>query len=650
MDHRWRRNHDPQTFPVPPNEPAAALRDWRVWQAQIAQLSQRLAAQEARHSQQILQLQQSSQSILQKQTAQLQQRVLELEGQLAAANEKTTQDESLLTNLQAWRKKCAQQAQALEAAEQHHSQLCAAKDLLKHWRRAHQVAVDSDDWLQRQRQVDRDRYQTLATRYEDHREKARQRAADWQRQITLLEATVSMLRVDHEAVEVTCADLDHYANRLAAECDDMRTALRDGSQSEQQLRESLEKAAKTQRQQQIEIDDLTAQLAELSTVSEGFDAQLFAKDQELDKTRRLVAESQRQIEVARREAAASDNQNETLRSQVRESASNIADLQEALEYTQGQLNDALDKKHSFENQLRELQTAARAAEANSLLQAGEAQQAYTAELEELREEIAQLTAQLTESSRDQGALQDTVTALTEERDRARKAAQQSSSENDQLQQIVDELNDRLGEEKQLAYQAISRAESLQGEQASLAGQLQQEQAEADKRRHELGELRSQLSQYANTVATLQHQLTEQHAAASDRSKSEKLPTNSQFDQLRSQMQHKINELERTNVSLRERHYQAQVAQNQQLETLRRSSRELIGERDQLQQAFNDASQRVEDLESQLSSYLAHKNPVEEVKRLTQTLSQHIATSSRERERLQRRIDQLHQGATTKRAA
>ncbi|QDV42645.1 Chromosome partition protein Smc [Stieleria neptunia] len=532
----------------------------------------------------------------------------------------------------------AEQLATIESLQQ---QMDDQDEILEHWKTAQEQAVQLSEWYETEHERERVRYTQLVDEFARFRSKTSEAFAVCEDEIETLEATVGILQTDHEIVELINADLDHLADKRESEIEQLQAELEAVSEEKTSLIETV---------------------AGLKSTSDDFDASLFAKDQEIDATKRLATEAQRQLEQTRRENKGLASQNDQLRHRAADLTNEITKLQTELADAKDRADRAESMRLERDHQIREIQSAARAADANALLRANEAEQQYAVELQRLEDELERQKQAQHSDSQLNGIDQAKVTELEHALAASQRAVTASSTENDRLQQTIDQLHTRLAELQRAGETKADRVELLEDTLSELRHDASNHQQENVQLRADLAELRSQLAESADRIATAQHTISQQTEALDQKSQQlEQLEQSRQERdveafrsdleaELAAKWQAQVTELEQNQVTLRERHHQAQLAQQQTIESLQQQLRERIAERDSLKQRDDASGEQIRTLQSQLADWSMQESPVEEVKRLSNELSRCISQHAREREALLWRIEQLQTVRALGRAA
>lgn len=520
----------------------------------------------------------------------------------------------------------AEQGQTIDVLR---SQLADQDVILEHWRVAQDQAVSLSEWYETEHHKMLVRLSEQRDEHDRYRARTSEAFALCEEEIETLEATVEILGTDHETVELINADLDHLNDQLQSELQQLQC----------ELESVLDEAARERQDSAEQIEAMTLQLQESSTrlisVSEekkslletvsklnakadDFDASLFAKDQEINATKRVAAESQRQLDLLRREHSGVSNQNDEMRNRVREAVANATRLETELADACRRAEQAEASITERDHQIRELQSVARAAEASAMLRANEAEQQYVVELQRLESLIQQheeSARQLTHSDSD---YQSRIAELENALAASKQSAAASASENDRLQQTNEQLTRRL-DERESAYDVKrARIEMLEATLAEMKSDASKHAEETSQLRLELANRRNQLAEYADRIATQQNRLLRQEQ----------------------------------DIAEAQRQLQQSDAPEQDplVDALQQQVVELTAQRDRLTQQDAESSEAIRRLQIQLDDWMRYENPVNEVKRLSAELAQKTAEQARERERYLRRIEQLQTPGGFTRAA
>ena len=395
------------------------------------------------------------------------------------------------------------------------------------WAKAHHAAVSLADWLDQQCGELRNEFAELEHEFLRYQHNTAEAASVFEDENQSLEATIAMLRTDHETVEITCCDLSHECERLEMELIQVQAALHASfQQAADQRAESLHalqalngQLHTNQRRLASEAEEkssLLRSIAELKQLADEFDASLFAKDQEIAATKKLVEEATRQLQSERREHETSCKQNEAIRTELRALSQQNAALEKQLS-DQMEMAEVLETELSDKHQeLRELQSAARAAEANSLLRIGEAEQIFAVKREELESTIEQLQMQLDEqTSRQTETNQEVIVELQNRHEqlesdlcKSAQAARATSIENDRLQKMVDTLNQRLDDAHRTVVTKSEQLKTLESRIADSQQAVKSQTESATEIQRQLQSERQRSASYADSVATLQREIAQ----------------------------------------------------------------------------------------------------------------------------------------------
>lgn len=272
------------------------------------------------------------------------------------------------------------------------SQVAFLEDSIAAWQNAHQQSVDLCEWFDRLHWESDHRIADLQSQYSGFRERTTNTFVIYDKERELLDATVAVLRTDHEAVELNAADLDHQNDELRCTIDqlqrDFQSVATDASR-DRQARQATNTRLTTVAEEKM---SLIGSLAKLKARSDEHDAMMFAKDQEIDATKRHANTAQNQLQQLRREHTAVTSQNDQMRNQIRESTANVNRLESAASAATDRIDQAETTLSQRDRQLREIQSSARAAEATAKLQANEEEQQFAIELQRLEDELEQRIA------------------------------------------------------------------------------------------------------------------------------------------------------------------------------------------------------------------------------------------------------------------
>ena len=557
------------------------------------------------------------------------------------------------------------------------SQIDEYDESLTLWQIAQQQAVALCEWYELECRVERDELELLRSEYDRFRAGASEAFALCDDEIDTLEATVGILRTDHEMVELINADLDLLNDQLQAKLDDLQGELdalvaKSAGDREESIRaiDMLGQQLHTTHSRLNAVSEenrsLVQSVAKLKSAQDDFDASMFAKDQEIGATKKLAEETRKQLDQLRREHAVMAGQNDDMRNRIREQAGNVARLESELADASQQAAQATAIVAERDRQMREIQSAARAAEANAMLRANEAEQQYAIELERLETALQRKqeseTLQSQSQANDQARIDELEQQLTADRQAAKTAAAASAAENDRLQQIIDQQHLRLGDNLATLDAKDARIELLEESVAELQTELAGNTNQTSQLRLELDQRRNQLSEYADRVATQQQSLALQEqelvALKAQLEEQERVEPSTSIDQLRTQLHEEISaqwservaELEQNQLTMRERHHQAQIAQQRTIDSLSQTAVELTAERDVVSARVTELIEQNSEMATRLQDLSRFANPINEAKRLSQELARQAAQHAQQRATLLARIEQLQQSAASRRAA
>lgn len=640
MDQRWHRNHNVQpvrafarqTSPLvsnapPPVYPAAstvnqptiqtgiagsptffpathASTETQTWMRQaldardglIARLQHQLATSQASHQRAMHDISQTASLQFAEEKAAFQHRIADLE---RASHNDNADVQRVITELRQEVSRLSRLAtdrlSNVNSMQQELGNLAAAAaaeqdDLAKqsiHQVRKHQEAIAKKEDMIREMHAESERYRASVAE-----DMFAQRCKH-----ETLEATVKILRTDHETAELDCSrlesrcdehefhlqelqlDLESYIHKIADEqmlsllaLDESREALNSSNQ-----RLAIETAEK---------QSLIRSTSELRRRAKEHDAQLFAKDQEIDATNKVAHDSQRQLESIRRENESLVSQNDLMRNQIRETTKAISELKQQfsdLEISSAETDARLADRN---RQIKDFQSAARASEANVSLQMSDAEHQFALERERIEEqceterqtwlndrkrlvfEIDQITQQL-EQQKCQSVNPTILSELKSSLNQTQQALNASSAENDRLQTTIDSLNarlvqsdDRAAKERESSQQSSSRLEEVETQLTAKSQQLSNSDLM-------LQQLRRQAAQYANSISLLQAEIAERDALLNE------MPPR----------EDSVKECERLSQELSRRivsHTQERDALNERIEQLRSETERLQSTQEQLQ--------------------------------------------------------------------
>lgn len=577
------------------------------------------------------------------------------------------------------------------------------------WRNAHDDAVHLCETLEQQLQRRDREVEDLNRKAGDTRHRTAEAFAMLEDEIETLKATAKLLRNDHEHVELINACLDLRNDELQSHLDLLQTDLENTQSDASRERQKLTRAIDTLKDQLDQTESrlattteekqsLIESVARLKHTADELGAALFAKDQELDATRKATAQTTAQttaqLERARQELQFATRDRETIsqeklslddqltqtRAQLEHVRDELAETQSLLAAAEQRFEQTETERSDLDIRLRDFQSAARAAEANTLLRAQEAEQLYEAERDRLETELESLQAELelkddavAKDSAVESELRQTITTLEGTIENTTRSLDASSRENDRLQHTVEQLGNRITELQ-------SAVDEKQQQVISLQEALVDAQRTAGERHEEFEQLRMEsagqsqrLSRYADHLATQQNQnqqlqqQLDQSAQLLQRTQDTLQAREEVLEQTRLELQQtqskyaeslsaggrdaieqtldakwkiRVSEIEAQHLRQRERDHQANATQQKQLETLTEELERIVKEKHQLTLQLEGLRSDREAMQEKVFALSTHADPIAEVKRLTSELSRRTAEHAREREFLFRRIEQL----------
>jgi chromosome segregation ATPase len=549
--------------------------------------------------------------------------------------------------------------------EQSQGELERFESELTAWQVAHEQSVSLCEWHERQHQVSRIKIDSQEAAYEALRQDSFDAFAEYELQIETLEATVKLLQTDHEAVELINSELDSKIDEQQAVVMDLQTAITElqstgfGLQAtiaklQQELASRRENAARDQQESrrsleilrqtlidteqqlgvsQMENRSLTETIAQLKSAADERDAVLFAKDQQIDATQRAAEETRHQLDQLRKDHQRLSTENAQLRHRIDELSGEITELETDLEsfrtnsdQANAKASEIAERLAEKETALKELTSAARAAEANALLELSEAEQRHAVEVERLETELAKRDTEVSHYSRQSSELQAEIDGLRDQVSVAEQHTNASIAEKDRLQQQIDQLQHQLGQAQQRVVESDQRVSSFETENAKLRGEAAVRGEQLEQLTREAKSRVTELTNYANQLAGLQAELVE---------KESQLET-----EISERWQARCEELEQANLRQRERHHQTQWSQQQTIDQLTGRLRSLESEKKRLAEQVAETSSRLDRLMAELKHWSQFAAPISEARRLTKAFADATARHAREREQLYGRIRQL----------
>ena len=464
-------------------------------------------------------------------------------------------------------------------------------------------------------------------------------------------ARVEILRIDHEAVELVCADLDHYSDRLAFEAEELRhriqdlqlSSARDQQRTEQQARgisqafeNRLESAAQQVRQAQEEKKRLNASLLEYDQLVRERDALVLFKDQAIAATYHCVTDLEEQLQTSRSEVA-------RLETELREFETRQDHVRAELTRTSAELSET---RHSMvqreqvieecDARLQQVEAAAQIANANAVIRARETEREFSEQCHRLRDEL-QTQREIVETLTCERALwQSERPELEQEIADARAEIQSCNTQLDAGRNEIRELKHASEQLRELYAGESERADQAEQTLATVERELAKLQQERDQRVEELVSLQDRfshdemelnclqqsLSQCEQELERCREDLEQARKAAVEAGRAKEAETGifeARVDQAK--------------LELRERHDQIQWALRLQIEALENEIHRLAGDRE----TFHSQVLR---LEQRLAESDRDSAPISEVRRLSRELARQTEAHARERAFLYERVDQL----------
>ncbi|MCC9600653.1 hypothetical protein LOC67_08770 [Stieleria sp. JC731] len=524
------------------------------------------------------------------------------------------------------------------------------------WIRAHDSASELAEWLQTQcRKQSRDLVAS-ENAYDQLHDEAMRLLRQRDTKILKLNDTVEVLQNDHEEVELINSDLDHCNDRLRFEIEELVIELEDqlvaSQRDQQQLVQATQSVSDQLATTNLKLESVTREkqalaetIAQHRELEDEFDALLFAKEQEISAIKRTADDAQRQSEQLRRDNAASVGQGDQLRSQVREQEIELIDLRQRLAEANEQVDHAMAVVDERDQQIREIQTSVRAAEANATLQQHEVVREYTIEIDRLESLIAKFEQDGQSRAEEVGDLSEKIATLESDLKTRQTAIESLSDENNQLQQQLesslrsrDDLEEELAENTEQLVQtglALKKLRESGGTQEIESQQLRQS----------LNDQATQLAEYADRIAKLQLTIeslqTERRDAVTEAQINQvDQPTQ---DDAAIQLHHAEKlRLEQELVATRERYHHANLVEQRRRESVEEQLQRYVDENSTLSNRLRESNIECEQLQQRLETFAGFDQPIAEAKRLSRELARHISQFASERESLYRRIEQLHE--------
>ena len=681
MDHRWRTNYQSaanlaamqhasaQASPQPTHHTADA--HFQMLSAEVAHLRSELAQQRASQSNQIQAIRQDAERRFQHHRSNYLAEIERLGRELETA--KTDADASKQTrqDLEKSKQDTIESTEQLKIANTQLAEVQAKYDAA-----LQQVAELKTELSNAasaaESELNQQRAETQSALNRDASLIAKQANT-----IDRLSDIIKQLQVDHEAVELINANLDEQIDQQTADLIDLQHELDVvvAAQLQQQqasrmelanLEHELHSTAAELRNAKTDNQESLTEIEILREHADQFDASLFAKEQEIAATQKLVSDLQRQMNQLRAEGINVSAANERLRQQLRVAEQATSELEQSLSEQSDRLCQAESTVGQRDQQLRELQTSARAAEANALLRASEAEQQFAVRIEQLEAELAEAKDIHHRDEHQEQVLKQQITDSQSQHQSDRERLRLTSSECDRLQKTIESLNQRLNEyeatisqkDEQIQRLGDTLQEELRNAEQNEQ-QKQQSQIEVANRRSQLAEYADRLACAQNHVVALQERIrvleaevAEGSATPQDDSGSQPVDTikETSAESVTNDRSEIIDQYERKFISIRERGNQKEVALQRRIDSMDQQLRDLASERLQLIGHLAMSEQQIRLLQVESESWSVDAKPIEEARRLSAELAATHSAHAIERQELYWRIEQLHKAIEQKRAA
>ncbi|MEO1614773.1 MAG: hypothetical protein AAFV88_02925 [Planctomycetota bacterium] len=559
------------------------------------------------------------------------------------------------------------------------------QQMITSWHRSSESALQLCEWLECVAIEAREEADGVAFQYEAllHEATALQMASD--AEIARLGDSVSLLESDHLDSELVIESLDLRLDESQRELTELQTQIIELEQqaeerraqtivSMDELHEQLRQGERLLAIAATEKSSLVESVTRLQASADEFDASLFAKDQEVEATERLYQEAQSQLDRLRRENAAYEKQVAALQDTNHGNLDELrlAETQRDEAISRGdrldqELSELRERENELQTQMRQMETAAKASQANTLLEFSEAEQQFQERLQTVETQLEEQQHE-SESQRIHAA------------DRERQQSEQLETKTRQLAQVIEEREGQTADVIQLrdalqySQERLAEVDLSVATQAQLTVERNEAQAKVNAQDEIIEQLQTrvrvleenvvsaksdfaaaqqQIEQWKETAEKAQAQsnaggptqddgdATEPPGAEPDPRLEETLRREISVD-LEGLWTRKIGEIQQEMLMQRERHHQA----------LLESEMRLTKQSDQLASAQADSAHLVEHLreveetldlvQAELAQTRIDQHAAQEVNRLSRELGDYHAQWARERERLYGRISELQE--------
>ncbi|MEL6105926.1 MAG: hypothetical protein AAFU85_07815 [Planctomycetota bacterium] len=451
-----------------------------------------------------------------------------------------------------------------------------------------------------------------------------------------LRARVAIHQTDHEAVELVCADLDHYSDRLRCDLQTLsdsidesgKESIRDRQESRRAthaLESQLESL--TQRLQAAEQRDARNALLldDQRRLNEERNALLMEKDQDISALNERVADLEQQLDAFQTDCDTARRENTSLEKRCRRESERVQRLASKIDQLKERVTESQCESVVRGEQLRQIELSSKREKAAALMRADQVEKRFAEEQRELQRalnfERTRIETLLRERLRSHARQLSCELAFSA----AQKASEFASDEAKQARHEIHQLRREVSEFE-------SQREQLSGEQSMTRDSLHQQTSEVKRLAAELTDQAHQRDRLRHTLQELEIELQSSQQATRE--------TELALDEHRDNFEQR---LAQAKLQERERHDQVVSALRLQIERLDTEVHRLAGDREGFHAEIAQLTRRL--AESELD-----RAPVSETRRLARELARHRQAHAREREFLYARLNRLHETRTHKAAA
>lgn len=485
---------------------------------------------------------------------------------------------------------------------------------------------------------------------EDHTRQTESMRAErerWLVERAELRDRVAILQTDHEAVELVCADLDHYADRLRYDAHGLSGSIdelvkhlaREQQQSrlaihtlESQLESLTQRSHATERLN----DRITLSLTNQQKVCDERNTLLMEKDHDISALNERLADLEQQLDAFQNACEASCRENDSLQERCQRQSERVASLEGEVDQLKQRVTESQCALVVRDERLRQLKISSSRERAE---QADQAQQRFAEMTHELRQALNHEQACVETLTGERLHLQARQLACEMALASAKRTVEGLSSETE-LQRLENHaLSRHLDEQSKINRDQSLRISELQGrhaqwndDQVTLRASLNQQKSEVTRLEAELTDQGHQRDRLEHTIQELEVELQSSLRVIAE--------TESTLDVHRDTFEQQLSQAK---IQERERHDQIASALRLQVERLEAEVHRLAGDREGFHAEIARLARRL--AESELD-----RAPISETRRLARELAQHRQAHAREREFLYARLDQLHDTRTQRAAA